>query len=78
MSQEPQGLVKYECFMCSKQFIVGMVDEEQAQLQNRAIRCPFCGFAADSLAFIEPDSENYDELNEMGCMGIYHEVKEGE
>lgn len=35
----PQGLVKYQCGSCRKQFLVGAVDEAE----NKPNICPFCG-----------------------------------
>jgi len=62
--REPQGLTKYYCHTCERGFIVGLVDESKQKPKF----CPYCGpdgsISAD--AYVEPDDENYDWLDEMG------------
>ena len=60
---EPQGLIKYECKSCERQFLIGLVDDKETQLP---IKCPFCQGRTDWVSFAEPNDEHYDQLNEMG------------
>ena len=70
MGWEPQGLVKYQCNNCDKQFIVGLVDDRA----TKPNRCPFCGSGSiEDVSFVEPDEDNYDWLFEMGCAGIHYD-----
>jgi DNA-directed RNA polymerase subunit RPC12/RpoP len=63
MSWEPQGLIKYECMACEKQFIVGLVDDKQAQTP---VKCPFCQGRTDWQTFCEPNEDYSDWLDDMG------------
>lgn len=70
----PQGLVKYQCFECDKQFIVGAMDEKE----KKPICCPYCqSETIDDMVNVEPDQDYSKWLEEMGCMGIYYN-KEGD
>ncbi len=75
MDWEPQGLVKYECYDCEKEFIVGLIDYEE----QKPICCPFCNsINIDDVVLAEPNKDYSPQwLYEMGCMGI-NIYKEGD
>ena len=73
MSWEPQGLIKYECRDCNKQFIVGLIDHQTAKPQ----RCSFCGSERiEGTAAVDPDEKLFPWLWSMGCMGIHYDQEE--
>lgn len=62
MSREAQGLIKYECIKCEKEFLAGFVDN----LGGRPVCCPWCGDARiDWVAYSNRDTPP-DWLDEMG------------
>ena len=62
MTREVQGLVKYDCRECEKEFLVGAKDEAQSPPKM----CPFCGYDyIEDLSSTNPE-EPPDWLEEMG------------
>lgn len=65
MARVPDNLVKYLCPECGEQFIVS----ERAAVEC-LIGCPYCNGELSEAIAIE---DNHNRLNELGCLGIYHE-----
>jgi hypothetical protein len=60
-------LVKYQCYECNGQFIVG-----EKHSENREIHCPYC-----HTNNVEAIVWAYDEVREdldLGCLGIYEGI----
>ena len=73
MSWEPQGLIKYECRECNKQFIVGLIDDKQ----TKPIHCPFCmSQRITDVVYAEPYQDYSKYLEDMGCMGIDYDPEQ--
>jgi DNA-directed RNA polymerase subunit RPC12/RpoP len=67
MDWEPQGLAKYLCLGCYKEFIVGLIDEQK----KCPICCPFCqSKQIENMVYAEPNQDYSKWLDDMGCMGI--------
>lgn len=74
MSWVSQGLAKYECCECTKQFLVGLIDVKEQE----PICCPFCkGSFVECTVHAEPNQDYSQWLDDMGCMGIHYQ-KEGD
>lgn len=58
-------LVKYVCYGCDKEFIVGKHFAETSD----QLRCPYCGQVKDLDVKAEATGEWLEEL-ELGCFGI--------
>jgi len=69
-----QELVKYICYDCMEEFIIGQTTEQKAE----ALRCPFCGQTNHLDAISWCEGEDLEELG-LGCFGIgYEEDSEGQ
>ena len=66
MKRVPDNLVKYECTVCEGQFIVS----ENIAAKKTPIQCPYCSNWKVE-AIVKMDDK--DQLNELGCLGIYHD-----
>lgn len=71
MARVPDNLIKYECSECREQFIVSEVVADKVGIIN----CPYC--TSDEVEAIVLD-DNKDRLNEIGCLGIYHDDEQQE
>jgi predicted nucleic acid-binding Zn ribbon protein len=65
MARVPDVLVKYLCPECGEQFIVS-----ERLAAECLIGCPYCNGVLSEAIAIE---DNSDRLNELGCLGIYHD-----
>ena len=63
------GLKKYECIWCRKEFIIGTESSRDIELV-----CPYCGLGNPNLISYT-DNERLEEL-ELGCLGIYFDTGE--
>ncbi|KNZ42397.1 hypothetical protein [Acetobacterium bakii] len=67
-------LLKYKCYGCEKEFIVGRNHKETSE----QLICPYCGQAKALDEISECGGECLEEL-ELGCFGIYFTIdKNGE
>lgn len=66
MKRVPDGLIKYVCHDCNEQFIVS----ERVEEKVKYIWCPYCTSEETEQIVWE---NNTDKLNELGCLGIYHD-----
>lgn len=65
MARVPDNLIKFECHDCGRKFIVG-----KQSAANKFIWCPYCkSDCAEAIAW----EDNKERLNELGCLGIYHD-----
>ena len=68
-----QDLVKYRCYDCMEEFIVGQRTVER----TNTLRCPFCGQTNHLDDISSCEGEDHEEL-ELGCFGIgYEEDNQG-
>lgn len=66
MVRVADNLVKYECTVCEGQFIVS----ENIAAKKAPIQCPYCSnWKVEAIVLMD----DKDQLNELGCLGIYHE-----
>lgn len=68
------NLVKYECYQCKRQFILGEQTTLESTELGRKVSCPYCRTEDISWASRTID-ENLEELD-MGCVGIYIDREE--
>lgn len=66
MARVPDNLVKYLCPECGEQFIIS----ERIAVECEFIGCPYCDSNTPIAIVLE---DNKERLNELGCIGIYHE-----
>ncbi|MFZ7119487.1 MAG: hypothetical protein ACOWWH_00870 [Eubacteriaceae bacterium] len=68
-------LVKYQCKVCNKQFIVShfqTLDIENQEKRNCNLICPFCKSTSECIVGPVTSETDYDFLaNYWGCLGIY-------
>lgn len=63
-------LIKYQCLNCNKEFILS-----QYQAYNIDVSCPYCKSGnAEAVVWMD----DYDRLDQLGCMGIGHLESEGQ
>ena len=66
MARIADNLIKYECAVCEEQFIVS----EHVANKTKAVNCPYClSSGVDEIALMN----DKNQLNELGCLGIYHD-----
>ncbi len=67
MARVADNLIKYLCPECGEQFIVS-----ERAAADTILWCPYCN-SDDVEAMVMLNDK--DKLNELGCLGIYHDEK---
>jgi DNA-directed RNA polymerase subunit RPC12/RpoP len=61
-----QGLIKYICYDCMEEFILG---KKAVEKNKNKVVCPFCGHSSNIDSLAECSAEDQEEM-ELGCLSV--------